>query len=124
MGGGGHRWRDENAAAVGALVCGSPLPTLIHTHAKHLRAGLLAPPHHETVARFEDVQRARDARERHGAHKDGDVLGQAAGKGMTGKKFLVTALKLHPFSVWTWQEQHMEKHRTPSLISLKESIYT
>lgn len=58
----------------------SPFPILIYTHAEPLRAGLLAPPDHEAVARLKDVQRAGDAWEGHRAYEDGDVLGQAEGQ--------------------------------------------
>lgn len=58
----------------------SPFPGLVHAHAEPPRASLLALPDHQAVAGLEDVQRAGDAREGHGAYEDGDVLGQAEGE--------------------------------------------
>lgn len=70
----------DTLRATDTLPRSSPFPILIYTHAEPPRASLLAPPDHETVTRFEDVQRASDAREGHCAYKDGDVLGQAEGQ--------------------------------------------
>lgn len=63
-----------------ALSWCSPFPGLVHAHAEPPRAGLLALPDHQAVAGLEDVQRAGNTREGHGAYKDGDVLGQTKGE--------------------------------------------
>lgn len=57
-----------------------PFAMLIAAHAKLFGARLHTSAHHQTVARLKDVQRARDARVRHRAHKDWDVLGQTGDK--------------------------------------------
>lgn len=76
----GQRAANQPGQGEAALPRASPFPILVYTHAKPSRAGLLAPPDHEAVARLEDVQRAGDAWEGHRAHEDGDVLGQAEGQ--------------------------------------------
>lgn len=57
-----------------------PFAMLIAAHAKLFGARLHTSTHHQTVARLKDVQRARDARICHRAHKDRDVLGQTGDK--------------------------------------------
>lgn len=60
---------------------------LIAAHAKLFGARLHTSAHHQTVARLKDVQRARDARVRHRAHKDWDVLGQTGDKRWSIKRW-------------------------------------
>ena len=51
---------------------------VVAAHAKLLGSRLHAAAHHQPVTRLEYVQRAADAGVGHRAHKDGDVLGEAA----------------------------------------------
>lgn len=76
----GQRGVNQPGQTEATLPQSSPFPMLVYTHPEPPRAGLLAPPDHETVARLKDMQRAGSAREGHRAHKDGDVLGQAEGQ--------------------------------------------
>lgn len=51
-----------------------PLPVLIGAHSKFSCPGLNAAAHHQSVSRFEDVQRARHSRVGHRANKYGNVF--------------------------------------------------
>lgn len=66
---------------------------LVAAHAKLFGARLHTSPHHETVTRLKDVQRTWDARVRHRAHKDRDVLSQTR-----DKRGQLIILLLHNFS--------------------------